>query len=85
MNIHDGARIILKYMLDQVLSIGSLEDGFYIRYDELSNLLNLENENYCHICCQYLEQRACIQIARNDDGARFVYLTAKGIDYLEGA
>ncbi len=80
--IQENAKKIIKYMLGQAISNGDLS-SFFIRYDTLTEKLELESENLCRICCQYLNQLGYIKVIRNDDGNRLVELTAKGIDFLE--
>ncbi|MCQ5309542.1 hypothetical protein [Flavonifractor plautii] len=84
MQIRDGSKKILEFMLQKVVAHGSLSDKFFIDYKQLADDLHLESEGYCAVCCQYLHQLGYIYIVRKDDnGARFVELTAKGIDFLE--
>lgn len=70
-------------MLEQVISLGDLDANLGIRYDELAVILNLKDENYCRVCCQYLDDLHYIHILDNDNGTRLVHLKAKGIDFLE--
>lgn len=81
--IQDNAKKIVKYMLEQAISNGGLTEYFFIRYDTLAEKLNLESENLCRVCCQYLDELGYIRIIRNDDGNRLIELRAKGIDFLE--
>ena len=81
--IRDNAKKIVEYMLEKVLLLGDLNEDFIIRYDELTNKHNLESENHCRVCCQYLDQLGYANFIENDNGNRSVRLTAKGIDFLE--
>lgn len=84
MKIQDGAKKIIDSMVKKVVEHGSLMDSFFIHYDQLANDLSLESEKYCIVCCHYLHQLGYINIIRKDEnGARLVQLTAKGIDFLE--
>lgn len=81
--IKENAKKILSYMLEQVISLGDLNANFYIRYDTLFKELNLESENLCRVCVQYLNSLHYISIIENDNGNRLVRLQATGIDFLE--
>lgn len=81
--IRDDAKKILKYLLEQSISLGGLSENLYIRYDNLAKELDLKNENYCRVCCQYLDELHYIHILDNDNGTRSVHLKAQGIDFLE--
>ncbi|MBD5395641.1 MAG: hypothetical protein HDR71_15580 [Lachnospiraceae bacterium] len=81
--IRDDAKRIIKYMLDQSISFGGLDENIYIRYDDLAKELNLKDENYCRVCCQYLDELHYINILDNDNGTRIVRLKAQGIDFME--
>lgn len=83
MSIRSGAKLIIKDMLDTVIERDDLSDSFFIRYNNLAEKLGLESAEYCHICCQYMDQMGYIKIIRNDNGARLVQLRASGIDFLE--
>lgn len=78
-----NSKKILNYMLERVISYGDLNANFFIKYDNLAKELELESENLCRVCCQYLDSLNYINVIRNDDGNRLVELTAKGIDFLE--
>lgn len=78
-----NSKKILNYMLERVISYGDLHANFFIKYDNLAEELELESENLCRVCCQYLDSLNYINVIRNDDGHRLVELTAKGIDFLE--
>ena len=81
--IRDDAKKIVKYILEQSISLGNLDETICIRYDDLAKELNLKDEKYCRVCCQYLHGLHYINIFRNDNGTRLVHLKAQGIDFLE--
>lgn len=81
--IKDDAKKIIKYMLEQSISLGGLENNLRIRYDDLAKTLDLKSENYCRVCCQYLNELNYINIIDNDNDTRLVLLKAKGIEFLE--
>lgn len=81
--IRDDAKKIIKYLLNQSISFGNLNEILCIRYDDLAKELDLKNENYCRICCQYLNELHYIDVLDNDKDTRSVRLKAKGIDFLE--
>jgi len=83
MSIREDAKKIIQYMLNIAISQGDLYEHFFIGYDVLAKELGLENEKYCRICCQYLDQLNYIKIIRNDGGLRLIELKAKGIEFLE--
>lgn len=81
--IKDDAKKIVKYMLDQSISRGDLCEVLFIHYADLAKELDLQSENYCRVCCQYLDELQYINILENDNGTRSIRLTAKGIVFLE--
>lgn len=81
--IKDDAKKIVKYMLDQSISHGDLCEVLFIRYADLAKELDLQNENYCRVCFQYLNELQYINILENDNGTRSIRLTANGIVFLE--
>lgn len=84
MKVTEGAKKILEVMLQEVISIGSLESNFFISTNQLASDLSMESENFCIVCCHYLNQHGYINIIRkDDDGSRLVTLRAAGIDFLE--
>lgn len=84
MKVTEGAKKILEVMLQEVISIGSLECNFFINPSQLTTDLGMESENFCVVCCHYLNQHGYINIIRKDnDGSRLVSLKATGIDFLE--
>lgn len=81
--ITTDSKKIIKYLLDQVLSRGNLYEDFHVNYDALSEQLDLKNENYCHVCFQYLAEHNYIFVIDGDYSGSSVRLTAYGIDFLE--
>ena len=81
--IRNDAKKIIKFLLDQSISLGGLYENIYIRYDDLAKELNLKDENYCRVCFQYLDELHYINVLDNDNGTRVVHLKAQGIDFLE--
>lgn len=84
MKVTEGAKKILAVMLQTVISVGNLESSFFINTNQLASDLDMESENFCVVCCHYLNQLGYIKIVRKDDnGSRLVELKAAGIDFLE--
>lgn len=82
--IRENSKQIIKYLLNQVIACGDLNESICIHYKSLSNSLNLESDKYCRVCMQYLESLGCVHVIDSDEnGNRQVCLTARGIDYLE--
>lgn len=81
--INADSKKIVSYLLEQVLSVGDLNQEFTICYKTLANELNLQNEKYCRVCCQYLNRLNYIELFRDGNKNYQARLTAKGIDFLE--
>lgn len=81
--IQEDSKKILEYMLNKTISLGDLNEPLCIRYDTLADELHLKNENYCRVCCQYLNELHYIHILSNEDNKRSICIKAKGIDFLE--
>ena len=81
--IQKGSCKILKYLLDQVLSLGNLSDELHINLKTLPDELDFENEKYFHVCYQYIAEHGYILIIDNEENGACVRLTISGIDFLE--
>lgn len=83
MEIRSGAKRILQYLKDRVIQHGDLSAQFAIDYAELAKELSLDSSGYCHVCCQYLQEKSYIAFIRREGDIRIVALKAAGIDFLE--
>lgn len=81
MSVHDGAKKILRYLLDLAVEHGNLRTQTALRYDNLAKAVGI-SEKLCRVCCQYLESKGAIVII-GEDLPYEIELTPAGIDFLE--
>ncbi len=65
MSVHDGAKKILRYLLDLAIEHGNLRIQTALQYDNLAKAVEI-NEKLCRVCCQYLESKGSIAIIGED-------------------
>lgn len=86
MSIHEDAKKILEYMLDTVINSGNYHHKFYLDYKKLAKSLDFENEKYCKICFQYLNELGYIKIVEkpNVKGVIEKIAQSKNIEAFKG-
>lgn len=82
MGVQADAKKILRYLLDLAIENGDLEYQSNLDYEALGKAAGF-NADYCRICCQYLDRKGAVGVSC-DDLSRSIWLTAYGVDLLEG-
>lgn len=81
MSVHDGAKKILRYLLDLAIEHGDLQIQTELQYDNLAKAVGI-GEKLCRVCCQYLETKGAVAII-GEDPPYNIELMPAGIDFLE--
>lgn len=82
MGIQADAKKILRHLLDLAIENGDLEYQSDLDYGSLGKIVGF-NADYCKVCCQYLDGKGAVRVSC-DDLSRSIWLTAYGVDLLEG-
>ena len=85
MSIREDSKKIIRHFLSKAIECGNLVASFPLEYSELTRELNLESENYCRVCCNYLTGKRYIAIRFRFDKPETITLDAQAIDFLESA
>lgn len=89
MNIREDSKKIIQFFLKQAIKCGDLRREFLFQYDDLSVKMNLQDGNYCRVCCQYLNELgyihlySCASESNPDCKDMEIRIEARAIDFLE--
>ncbi len=81
MSVHDGAKKILRHLLDLAIEHGNLNMQTALQYDELAKVVGLDVK-MCRVCCQYLETIGAVSVV-GENPPYEIEITAVGVDFLE--
>lgn len=81
-SIREGAKAIVRYVLDEAVNCGNLKNSISVKDDELAEKLDFDKSKRFVVCIQYLAEKGLISSAKTDD-VRHLTLTAAAIDFME--
>lgn len=82
MDYKGDCRKIVERVLMQAVMHGSYGASITADYESIAKELNLESENYCKICVQYLVFKNYLRLETDKDGSQYLSASESAIDFL---
>ncbi len=81
-SVHDGAKAIIQYLLDEAVKSGNLQQSIAINDNDLTSKLDFKSSKLFAVCIQYLKEKGLVGSAKTKD-AHHLTLTVAAVDFLE--